>query len=65
MQYAGCYTLHLYCDRVNDAHGFDAFPHEFTGETFGECAKVARKRGWIIHKSTRTATCPKCTKAKP
>lgn len=58
--YASGYSLDLYCDHVNDRHGFDEFPHNFTGETFSECAKEARKRGWVFHTSKRTATCPKC-----
>lgn len=66
MQYASCYSLDLYCDRLPDdpmddrIHGWNEFPHQFTGETFAECARAARKRGWKIHRKTRTATCPKC-----
>jgi hypothetical protein len=70
-QYAGCYSLHLYCDggtqdsMPDGVHTFDEFPHEFTGETFGECAGQARKRGWKIYRKTRTATCPKCSGSRP
>jgi hypothetical protein len=60
-QYASCYTMDLYCDHTNPAHPWDSFPHSFMGETFGECAKQARKRGWVLHKD-RTATCPICNK---
>lgn len=68
IQYASGYTLDLYCDHVqarpfieSDAvHGYDEFPHSFFGETFAECAKQARAKGWKIHRTTRTATCPKC-----
>ena len=56
---AGCYLLDLYCDHLNNDHGWTEFPHQFTGQTYGECAKVARKSGWIIHRDN-TATCPKC-----
>lgn len=61
MQYAAGYYLDLYCERVNVEHAFDEFPHQFYGETFGECAKEARSRGWVIKKPTRTAVCPKCS----
>lgn len=61
MQYASGYTLDLYCDHSNERHGFDEFPHQYTGETFGECAKEARRNGWIIRSGARTATCPKCS----
>jgi hypothetical protein len=61
-QYAGCYALDLYCDRENDAHGWSEFPHQFTGETFGECAREARLKGWTINRKTRFATCPKCNR---
>lgn len=60
MQYASCYSLDLYCDHVNDKHGWDSFPNQYIGETFGKCAKQARKEGWVIHTKTRTATCPMC-----
>lgn len=60
-QYASGYALDLYCDHNNSRHGFDEFPHTFTGETFGECVKSARRRGWVIRTATRTATCPKCS----
>jgi hypothetical protein len=32
----------------DEVHGWNEFPHQYSGETFGECAAVARKRGWII-----------------
>lgn len=61
LPYAGAYSLHLYCDRVNvQAHPFDTGFAEYVGETLGECLKQARQRGWVIHKD-RTATCPRCT----
>jgi hypothetical protein len=60
-QYAGGYSLHLYCDHINEQHDVLEFPHEFGGETFTESARYARKRGWVIHRKTRTATCPKCS----
>ena len=59
MQYAGCYSLDLYCDGKD--HGFQAVCGEYTGETFAECAKAARKDGWVIRTADRTATCPRCS----
>jgi hypothetical protein len=64
MQYASGYSLDLYCDHSNYQHGRDEFPHQFTGETFAECAKIAKRVGWIVHRKTRTATCPKCSKRR-
>jgi hypothetical protein len=69
MQYAACYSLDLYCDtfRGEDVrddkrhHSFAEFPHTFTGETFAQCAAQARRQGWVIHRGTHTATCPKCS----
>lgn len=63
-QYASGYTLDLYCDHVNDIHAFDGFPHQFTGETFAQCASQARRRGWKLHYKLRTATCPICSRVK-
>lgn len=62
IQYASGYCLDLYCDRINPKHPYGSFPNQYTGETFGECAKAARKEGWVLHRKTRTATCPTCTK---
>jgi hypothetical protein len=62
--YTTGYSLDLYCDCVSFQHSCDEFPHQFTGETFSGCASEARKRGWIIHKPTHTATCPKCSGKK-
>ena len=63
LHYASGYTLDLYCDHHNDDHGFNAGPTTYFGETFAECAKQARKEGWVLHKD-QTATCPKCTGRK-
>lgn len=59
LPYAGAYELHLYCDRSNDAHGYDEFPHQFGGSDLAVCLRTARARGWIVHRD-RTATCPRC-----
>lgn len=60
-QYSSGYTLDLYCDHDNPAHGWTEFPHQYTGESFGPLAKAARRRGWIVRTKDRTATCPKCS----
>jgi len=44
----GAYSLDLYCDNERVEHSYKEFPHQFVGETFGECAKIARTRGWSI-----------------
>jgi hypothetical protein len=60
--YAGGYLLSLYCDHDGGGlHRFSEFPHAYTGETFGECARQARQDGWIVHTVTETGTCPKCS----
>jgi len=70
LQYAGCYLLDLYCDQLkagpgdsttqDGIHGYAEFPHQFTGSTFGQCAKQAKAKGWRINQMKRTARCPKC-----
>lgn len=60
MHYASGYTLDLYCDHFNPGHPLGASPYQFYGQTFAECAKQARDKGWVIHRKTRTATCPLC-----
>lgn len=59
----GCYSLDLYCCWVNDGHGFQEFPHMFTGPNRRDCEQQARKAGWTLHRETSTATCPKCRRA--
>lgn len=58
----GGYVLHFYCKYLSEEHRFDEFPHEYPGETRGECIGYARRYGWIFHKDN-TGTCPKCAKA--
>lgn len=57
----GSYDLHLYCKYENPRHGWDEFPHHYSGEyqTYGEAAAAARSAGWILHRDG-LATCPKC-----
>jgi hypothetical protein len=57
------YQLDLYCDHDNERHPFNAFPSVYCGETFAECAALARADGWSLHYRTRTATCPLCSNA--
>lgn len=63
---AGGYTLDLYCDKSNELHAYDEFPHTFisdekNGKTL--CFREARKAGWKITRD-RTAICPKCNGKK-
>lgn len=55
----GCYSLDLYCRYSFEGHAWDEFPHQFVGETGGQCRKQAKARGWRMHRDG-TATCPKC-----
>lgn len=64
MSEASGYSLHLYCDQENPAHGFTQFPHQYTGETRAECVKQARKEGWVFHRDGKHS-CPQCTKGRP
>lgn len=73
----GGYDLHLYCDSdrtktVADyeknswcEHLWDEFPHKYTGATFGQAAKKARRDGWIINRDKGMALCPKCSGKLP
>ena len=60
----GCYVLDLYCDEKNDEHKHQEFPHQYTGETGGQCREAARQEGWKLDLHEGRATCPKCTKRK-
>ncbi len=51
------YDLHLYCD-VDGCKAKD----EIQGETFSECAKIARKRKWVINKKGWKCYCPEHAK---
>lgn len=75
MGMASGYSLDLYCDNAGDGkpggygygspadgHAFRAFPAEFYGETWSECARNARAAGWKIDRRERTAICPKCAR---
>lgn len=67
---AGCYILDLYCsqikkdyvENINFGHKHHEFPHQYTGQTRGECYRKARKDGWLISKQRQL--CPTCKKRK-
>lgn len=59
MPIVGGYTIHLYCDGVNDEHRWNEFPHEYLHEELGCTArKYARKDGWYLGK--KVTLCPRC-----
>lgn len=62
LHYASGYSLDLYCD--TDADGCFEMGM-FYGQSFADCARAAKAKGWAIHRKTRTATCPNCRKRKP
>ena len=64
-----CYSMDLYCDGPDhrDKHGFRSrVPDVFTGHTFAECIRAARKDGWSWNpkgkgeQGSGRAVCPKC-----
>jgi hypothetical protein len=66
LNYVGGYTLDLYC-QFYVADGAEQYvrhgsPGTFLGNTFGGAAQTAKRRGWIIDKANRLATCPRCAK---
>lgn len=74
---AACYTMDLYCRNIekrkcrdprspgNALSCGDSNAWEYTGQTYGECAKQARAAGWKFHRD-HDVTCPYCTgKIKP
>lgn len=72
MGFAAGYALDLYCDSAGDyspgnpsdgVHDFNEFPHTFDGDSFADCARQARARGWRINRRARTALCPKCSRS--
>jgi len=60
LRYVGIYTLDLFCDQLHDPR----VKATFTGQTFSGCRVKARRVGWRIHRETKTATCPTCTKSQ-
>lgn len=63
---SSCFCMSLYCDNQKadycedmKIHSHEEFPHEFIGETRGECYKRARIQGWLI--GINRHLCPKCS----
>ena len=71
MAIVGCYTLDLYCDKINipdgeatdGIHRYNEFPHTYYDELGSICRSQARKDGWILKRNGNTI-CPKCNKRK-
>lgn len=61
----GGYTIHLYCDdprhdaeyilSLGRAEYLDA---TFNGNTYNDCARQARKKGWILSHNRQSCICP-------
>jgi hypothetical protein len=70
-QVVGCYTLDLYCgaaacDRKEKLNNLPyPFPDQYAGRTFTECARAAKRDGWILSQRDRRAICPHCAKKNP
>lgn len=68
MGQVGCYSLDLYCD--GPAHpSYPTDPANYTGRTYSECARYARRDGWVIDKRREGrecgyALCPACRRLK-
>ena len=60
----GGYSLDLYCDEVGCKDHERNWPVNFYGQTYSECARLARKAGWDISRKDNIATCPACRKRK-
>ena len=70
---AACYSMDLYCENAAKGgphvkgtcpHWWSEFPHVYTGETWGECARQARRDGWKIARNRQLAYCPDCSGKK-
>jgi hypothetical protein len=55
----GCYSLVLYCDAEHSHSDYAYGRHmgEATGNTYRECARTMRKRGWTLMESTGQCFC--------
>lgn len=58
---ASGYSMDLYCRHEDVEHPFNYFPHQFFGETWGECKKQAQVKGWTFQRDNEV-TCPLCNK---
>ena len=56
LRYVGLYMLDLFCDQLHEPRV------KATGQTFSGASVKARRAGWRIHRETKTATCPDCTR---
>jgi len=60
----GCYTIDLYCDTPGCQFSVEQRTGDkvaqYTGETYQECARKARKNGWQLSADRQVATCPAC-----
>ena len=58
------YSLHLYCDNVEDdtcvGRGAVKWPTEAYGDTKQEAFSMARRWGWRVNQRQYTAICPYC-----
>lgn len=45
-------------------HAYDEFPHQFLGETWGECKRKAQSIGWVFGRDG-DVTCPACSRRRP
>lgn len=59
------YSMDLYCDDPRHDQAFKlkigqpgSCCAQFYGETYGECAKQARRRGWRLSRDQQTCVCP-------
>jgi len=66
----GCYTLDLYCDNAQGHaplpvtfRNRDDYTYSFSGETYRECKRKAKKAGWTWHRGGRLL-CPLCSRMK-
>lgn len=61
---ASGYTIHLYCDFVNQSHRHDRFsnPDEFFDESSRVAWKMAIASGWKFYERRTVAKCPLCVK---
>jgi hypothetical protein len=60
------YALHLYCnneDNCEFGHEWESASAEYTGETYGQCAKLARAKGWRVSRDRTRCVCPDCARA--
>ncbi len=59
------YSLDLYCEHQTNyqTHVYSEFPHTFTGRSWSDTSRDARRAGWHLSKDRGVALCPKCVRA--